>query len=555
MQNKPWYQYYDAHVPHSLDYPGINVHELLEQTALKYPHKPCMIFEGTSISYRTLSRLSNHVAIHLRHIGLQKGQRVGLILPNIPQFLIAYYAILKAGGVVVAINPLFRAPEIERILRETDVRIAIILNQVHSLINQLMQKFELTTIITCRTNNIDRLSASDELESEIPEEGSKQKYAQELEFIELLKKPEKTLEIENQISPDDPAIFQYTGGTTGIPKAAIGLHRNLVANTIQFIRWCDLKEGQEVIIAALPLFHVYGMVLTMNLGVALGACIVLIPNPRDVGSILTAIEDYKATFYPGVPSMYQSINQHPDVKAGKYDLRSIKACISGSATLHPEIKNTFENLTGGKLLEGYGLSEAPTATHCNPLYGENRTGSIGLPLPDVDCRVVDVDSGKIDLNPGKIGELIIKGPQIMRGYHNMPEETKFTLRNGWLYTGDVVRMDKDGYFYIIDRKKSLIKVSGFQVWPNEIEAVIASHPGVEEVGVGGVPDSARGEKVIAWVVLQGQKKLGAKEIIRWCRERLAPYKIPKEIYFIDSLPRSGVGKILRKELIKAYLNQ
>ena len=556
MQIKPWLEHYDVHVPHSLKYPKIACYEFLEHSAAKFPKKACVIFEGLKISYKTISCLSDHLAIRIKQMGLIKGDRVGLIFPNIPQFIITYFAILKAGGVVVSINPLFSDSEIKRILLDSNVRIVLCGEKLKTIFNKINCDVKLKIIVMCFFLFTIKPDMSQNAKSGISERDIRESLnntgLMEMEYLELLKIPDKLSKIKEDVLPTDPAIFQYTGGTTGAPKAAVGLHRNIVANTIQFIRWCDLREGKEVVAAALPLFHVYGMLLTMNLGIALGASIVLIKNPRDVGGILSDIEKYKVTFYPGVPNMYYAINQYPDVKAGKYDLSSIRACISGSAALQAEVKNDFENLTGGKLLEGYGLSEAPTATHCNPLYGENRSGSIGLPLPDVDCRVVDIDTGKIDLKPSEIGELVIKGPQIMWGYHNMPRETKIVLKNGWLYTGDIVFMDEDGYFYIVDRKKSLIKVSGFQVWPNEIEAAIASHPGVKEVGVGGVYDAAKGERVIAWISLKENEKLNEKDIVRWCRGRLAPYKIPKEIYFLDALPRSGVGKILRRKLIEDY---
>ena len=304
------------------------------------------------------------------------------------------------------------------------------------------------------------------------------------------------------VGPDDAAIFQYSGGTTGVPKAAIGMHKNLIANVHQFQIWCDLKPGKETILAVIPLYHVYGMVLALAMSATIGAKLILVDDPKNIDLILEEIEKQKVTFFPGVPTMYYAINQNKKVKEGKCNLSSIKACISGSATLHPQIKEEFERLTGGKLVEGYGLSEAPTATHCNPLFGKNKTGSIGLPLPGVVCRVVDLENGLLDKKPGETGELILQGPQVMKGYHNNPSENKVALRDDWLFTGDVVRMDEDGYFFIVDRKKSLIKVGGFQVWPNEIEGVLNSHPLIQESAVGGIPDIEKGEKVIAWVVLK-----------------------------------------------------
>jgi long-chain acyl-CoA synthetase len=352
------------------------------------------------------------------------------------------------------------------------------------------------------------------------------------------------------------AIFQYTGGTTGVPKAAIGLHRNLVSNTLQFKHWLvNIDEGQETLLMAIPMFHVYGMVIGMSLAIACGASLVMVPNPRNLQSLLTSLEGYRATIFPGVPNLYGSIIRNADVLAGKYNLGSIKACISGSAPLPSDIKEKFESITGGKLCEGYGLSEAPTATHCNPILGENRTGSIGLPLPDVDSQIVDMEKGIMILKPGEIGELIVRGPQVMAGYYHMPEETAAALREGWLYTGDIARMDQDGYFYLVDRKKEVIKASGFQVWPREVEDVIATHPKVLEVGVAGIPDEFRGEAPKAWVVTRAGESLNEQEVKNWCETFLAPFKIPSEIEFRTELPRTIVGKVLRRELVRQHIEK
>jgi long-chain acyl-CoA synthetase len=312
------------------------------------------------------------------------------------------------------------------------------------------------------------------------------------------------------------------------------------------------EDGKEVVLMAIPLFHVYGMVAGMNFAMAAGASMVMVPNPRDLKDVLGNIQRFKASIFPGVPTLYNAINNHPEVLAGKYNLSTIKACISGSAPLLRETKEKFEALTGGKLFEGYGLSEAPTATHCNPMFGENPPGSIGLPLPDVECRIISLDDGTTPLPPGEIGELAIRGPQVMKGYHNMPTETANTLRDGWLFTGDIARMDEKGYFYIVDRKKELIKPGGYQVWPREVEEVIMENPKVLEVGVAGVPDPYRGETVKAWVVLKPGETVSAEEIKTWCSGRLAKYKIPTEVEFRKELPKTTVGKILRRELVRQH---
>jgi long-chain acyl-CoA synthetase len=361
-----------------------------------------------------------------------------------------------------------------------------------------------------------------------------------------------------EIDPSDTALFQYSGGTTGVSKGAIAMHKNVVANTLQIRSWMTgLEEGREVVLMGIPLFHVYGMVAGMSFAMSTGASMVMVPNPRDLKDVLDNIAKYKATIFPGVPALYNGINNHADVKTGKYDLSSIKACISGSAPLMRETKEQFEGLTGGKVFEGYGLSEAPTATHCNPLLGENKIGSIGMPLPNVDVKLVSLDDGETELQQGEIGEIIIHGPQVMKGYHNMPTETTNTLREMkdgkvWLFTGDIARMDEDGYFYIVDRKKELIKPGGYQVWPREVEEALSDHPKVLEVGVAGIPDPYRGETVKAWIVFKPDESATEAELKAFCKERLAAYKVPTHYEFRDELPKTTVGKILRRELVRQH---
>jgi long-chain acyl-CoA synthetase len=378
----------------------------------------------------------------------------------------------------------------------------------------------------------------------------------DIQFKELIGRHKPVDRPKLEISPDDTAIFQYSGGTTGISKAAVAMHRNLIANALQVHVWIpNAVDGQETVLMAIPLFHVYGMVAGMLFAIRAGAGMVMIPNPRDLKDVLASIQKYKASIFPGVPAMYNAINNNPDVIAGKYNLSSIKGCISGSAALMRETKEKFEALTGGKLCEGYGLSEAPTATHCNPLIGENRTGSIGLPFPDVDARIISLEDGVTEMKLGEQGELCIKGPQVMKGYHNMPTETANTLRDGWLYTGDIAKVDADGYFYIVDRKKELMKPSGYQVWPREVEEVISSYPKVLEVGVAGVLDAKRGETVKAWVVLKPGETATQEEIREYCKKNIAAFKVPTEVEFRTELPKTTVGKVLRRELVREHMEK
>jgi len=551
--NKPWLTHYDRGVPEHIDYPQVPLFHFLRNAANNYPQYPCTTFKGEQITYQVMDQASDALANGLISLGLQKGDRVALMLGNIPQFVLSFFAILKAGGVVVAVNPLYKARELVYQLSDSGSRFLIALPSNYPLIKQIQSETSLEKSILTEVDDALQLTSSGL-------NGAKQHdiLIGENEFWlgQCFLPAEKQSLSRVTITPDDVAIFQYSGGTTGIPKGAIALHRNLVANTMQFKSWLvGLKEGQESVLTAIPLYHVYGMVIAMSMGVALAANLVLIPNPRNIQDILANIERYRTTLFPGVPSMYHSINHHPDVLAGKYDLRSIKACISGSAPLLREVKEQFESLTGGKLIEGYGLSEAPTATHCNPMLGENREGSIGLPLPDVDCRIVSLDEEHRNLEMGKVGELLIKSPQVMLGYHNMPGETLLALNEGWLSTGDIARMDEDGYFYLVDRKKDVIKAGGFQVWPREVEEVLSEHPDASEVAVAGVVKPQKGEIVRAWIVPKEGREPSKGEIRKWCRERLVGYKVPSEIDFVSELPRSTVGKVLKRELVRQYIER
>lgn len=557
---RPWFKFYDEGVPRHIDYPQVPVHYFLEESARKYPDRACTIFKGAVITYREMNELTDRLAAGLAALGVKKGDRVGLFMPNTPQFVIAYFAILKAGGVVVATNPLYTPREIIHQVNDAGIEYMVVMSNYYRRIKEVQAKTRIKRLVV--TNIKETLPPVLRLLFTLTQE-KKGGFRVTLQDDDVWMwdliaqhRPEERPQIE--ITPDDVALFQYTGGTTGLSKGAVVLHRNVVANALQIRYWMpNLEEGKEVLLMAIPLFHVYGMVAGMHFAMATGSSLVMIPDPRDLKEILTSIQKYRCSIFPGVPTLYNAINNHPDVQAGKYDLSSIKACISGSAPLLRETKEKFEALTGGKVFEGYGLSEAPTATHCNPLLGENRTGSIGLPLPDVDAKIVSLDDGETELPPGEVGELIIHGPQVAKGYHNMPTETAntFRQRNGevWLYTGDIAYMDEDGYFYIVDRKKEVIKPGGYQVWPREVEEVIKEHPKVLEVGVAGIPDPYRGETVKAWVVVKPGETLTAEEVKQWCRERLAPFKVPTHVEFRDELPKTTVGKILRRELVRQHI--
>jgi long-chain acyl-CoA synthetase len=555
MEHRPWHDYYDEGVPISLTYPPIPIFQYLQENAKKYPDKACTIFKGAIITYQEMNRITDELAAALVDLGVKKGDRVGVLIPNTPQFVIAFFAIVKAGGVVVATNPQYTGREILHQANDSGMELMILMSNYYELVKGIQPQSGIKQIIV--TNIKETLPPLLRLLFTLAKEkkgGFRVKLRDnDLGLPDLLKKYSGASKPDVEVGPDDTAIFQYSGGTTGVPKAAIGLHRNLVANTVQMLTWITSAElGKEVVMMAIPLYHVYGMVAGMTYGLAGGSSLVMVPDPRDLKDLLGNLQKYKATMFPAVPALYNAINNNPDVQAGKYDLSAIKACISGSAPLMRETKETFERLTGGKLFEGYGMSETPTATHCNPNLGENRTGSIGLPFPDVDAKIIDLDDEVTELPPGEIGELVIKAPQVFKGYHNMPTETRNALRNGWLYTGDIARMDEQGYFYIVDRKKELIKPGGFQVWPREVEEVLQDHPAIQDVGVAGIPDPDRGETVKAWIVLKEGQTLDKAELKEWCLDKLARYKIPTEIEFRDELPKTTVGKLLRRELVREH---
>lgn len=561
MNDRPWLAHYDKGVPQTIEYPKAPLFHFLENAAEKYPDRACTIFKGAVISYKEMNTRTDHMAAALVELGVKKGDRVGIFMPNTPQFVIAYFGILKAGGVVVAVNPTYPPDEVITPVDDANIEIMFTLTKFYPILTAVRKRSKLKRIIV--SNIKETLPPITSLLFTLVKEKKEGHHLEALEdgdvwMKDLLKKHENSPRPKVDISPDDIALFQYSGGTTGVPKGAVALHRNVVANTLQIKSWMPtLEEGREVVLMGIPLFHVYGMVAGMNFAMTNGASMVMVPNARDLKDVLQNISKYKATIFPGVPLLYNAINNHPDVKAGKYDLSSIKACISGSAPLMRETKEQFEKLTGGRVFEGYGLSEAPTATHCNPLQGVNKTGSIGMPLPDVEVKIISLDDGETELPQGEIGEVALHGPQVMKGYHNMPTETANSLRQlkdgkTWLFTGDIARMDEDGYFYIVDRKKELIKPGGFQVWPREVEEAISAHPKVLEVGVGGIPDPNRGETVKAWIVTKPGETLTVEELKAFCKEHLAPYKVPTHYEFRTELPKTTVGKILRRELVRQH---
>ena len=562
MNERPWLANYDRGVPHTLEIPDVTFFHFLEESAKKFPDRACTIFKGAVITYQEMNAITDRIAAALVGMGIKKGDRVGIFMPNTPQFVMAYYGILKAGAVVVATNPLYTVPEIAHQANDAGIEVMFVMTNFYEKMKKAQPDTRIKKMIV--TNLKETLPPLMRVLFTLVRE-KKQGFRIEggieegdIWFQDLLSRNQDASRPTLEIDPGDTALFQYSGGTTGVSKAAVATHRNISVNALQISSWMTgLDEGKEVVLMAIPLFHVYGMVAGMGFAIANGGSMVMVPNPRDLKDILSNIQKYKATIFPGLPALYNGINNYPDAKAGKYNLSSIKACISGSAPLMRETKEQFESLTGGKVFEGYGLSEAPTATHCNPFVGENKTGSIGMPLPSVDAKIISLDDGETEMQQGEIGEIIIHSPQVMKGYHNMPTETANSLRTMkdgkvWLFTGDIARMDEDGYFYIVDRKKELIKPGGYQVWPREVEEALSAHPKILEVGVGGIPDAYRGETVKAWIVLKPGETATEEELKAFCKESLAPYKVPTHYEFRDELPKTTIGKILRRELIRQH---
>ncbi len=576
--DKPWLKEYDSGVPATIDYPQVPLHQFLLDTAAKHPQKTALIFGNVveplgnalmdaPMTYGQLLEATLRFAAALQEMGIQKGDPVALWLPNCPQFVIAYYATLMVGGIVVPCNPSYVAREIKHQLTDSGAKVAVVLSMLYPVMKQVRAETQVQQVIV--TNIKEYFPGFLKFLFTIATE-KKEGHFQDISgdadtywFQDLLAqasaKPEPV-----EVTPDDTAVLMYTGGTTGVSKGAQLTHRNLVANALQTRWWMfDSKEGEEVMMTALPLYHSYSMTVSMNHTVFLAGKMILIPNPRIQDHVLKSIKKHKPTLYPGVPALYVSISSHPEI--GKYDVSSIRACISGAAPLPPEVQESFEKLTGGKLVEGYGLSESSPVTHCNPIYGKRKEGSwIGLPMSDTDSIIMDLETGEKPVGTGDIGELCIRGPQVMKGYWNMPTETTNVLREHpalgpgkWLHTGDMARMEADGFFQIVDRKKDMILgTGGYNIYPREVEDVLYEHPKVLEAAVAGVPvGKEKGERVKAYIVLKPGETATEDEILEYCRDSLAYYKVPKFVEFRDELPKTMVGKILRRVLIEEELKR
>ncbi len=550
---RPWLGSWPEGVPKSIDYPEIPVHELLRRAAKEFGGRPAITFYGKSISYRDLDAAADRFAAGLRRIGVLPGDLVSLVLPNTPHFVVAFFAVLRTGGIVVQTNPLYTPRELEGLWTDAGVETVVTLDLFWHNVSKARANAGVKRVVVCDVGEFLKvplrqlypikkrrdLKKQGHWPLDIPHEVGIHRFA------DLARTPPSPA-LETRASLDDVVVLQYTGGTTGTSKGAMLTNRNLIANAMQVAAWFSAgSHRSEKLLGAIPLFHVYGLTAVMLLSVVAGIEVILYPNPREIGAILKLINKTKPSLFPGVPTMYIAILRHP--KLAKYDLRSIRACISGAAPLPNEVRKQFEAATGGRLVEGYGLTEASPVTHCNPLNGVVKE-CIGIPFPDTDAKIVDADDPTREVAQGEVGELAVRGPQVMKGYWNKPEETRNVLRDGWLLTGDLAKMDADGYFYIVDRKKDLILCSGYNVYPREVEEVLFMHPAVGEAAAIGVPDPYRGETVKAFVVLKPGKTVTEADLIAFCKERLAPFKVPKAVEFATALPMSLVGKVLRRQL-------
>lgn len=522
VEERPWLKHYTEEQPADIEIPEISLPQLLAQSAEKYQDKTAITFFNQTITFRELSEKVNIVASAFYKRGLKKGDRVALMLPNTPFYPISYFAALTCGATIVQVNPMYQPDELRYILNDSGAKFIIAFEPLAPIVEAVKKDTKLDEIIYASAE-----SAS--------------------EFHELLQDPgDKVPEVD--FNPkEDVAVLQYTGGTTGRSKGAMLTHTNLIANTIQSaIAIKPVSDpGNERVLMVAPLFHVYGMTSGMNLAIYNGNNLIMLPK-FDVEQVVQTIETHKTTNFPGVPTMYIALLEYAKKHQTKLD--TFKSCTSGSAPLPVEVLEQLHEITGAPVSEGYGLSEASPTTHRNPVVGLQKAGSIGIPFPSTYVKIVDQETGEQSLNVGEIGELIVKGPQVMKGYWNMPEETNQTVRDGWLYTGDLAKMDEDGYFYIVGRKKELIIASGYNVYPIEIEDVIYEHPKVLEAAVFGVPHPYRGETIKAVIVAQESQTLTEEEITDFCKKKLAAYKVPKIIEFREELPKTAVGKILKRKL-------
>ncbi len=549
-QDKPWFAHYEKDVPEAVDYEEVCLPGFLERSAEKFPNNMALLFQGYKVTYRELNDMVNRFAICLSDFGVKKGDSVAILLPNLIPCVASYYAIMRIGAIAVMNNPLYSDRELEHQFNDSDSKVLITLDLLADRMVALRPKTKIQQIVY--TSIGDYLPFPKNFL--FPLVGKKKGLAKDVQPAEDLYKWKDVLKKYYPNPPgielgfNDVAMYQYTGGTTGVSKGVMLTHANLSKQVQHVAAWFPtFEEGKEIMLGALPFFHVFGLSTAMNLSIYLGWGHILIPKPQPE-PLLEAISKFRPTFAPLVPTMYIGMLNDPKIKES--DLTSIKGCFSGSAPLPVEVIREFEEKTGAVIVEGFGLTETTPVTHINPFNPEKRkVGSIGLPIPDTECRIVDLNDGVTDMPVDESGELLIRGPQVMQGYWNMPEETAKTLtEDGWLYTGDIAKMDEDGYFYIVDRKKDMIISGGYNVYPRDIDEVFFEHPKVQEACTIGIPHPSRGEAAKVFIVLREGETATEEEFLEYCKDKLAKYKWPTELEFRDELPKTNVGKVLRKDL-------
>ncbi|MBY7143216.1 long-chain-fatty-acid--CoA ligase [Virgibacillus sp. NKC19-3] len=549
-QVKRWHKHYPTEIPTTIDYDKKSLHAFLAESVQRYPKKKALHFMGKELSYNELYAQTRRMANYMQSLGLQKGDRVAVMLPNSPQAVISYYATLMAGAIVVQTNPLYKERELEYQLKDSGATFIVCLDILLPRVTNVRANTDLKhTIVTgikdylpFPKNVMYPFIQKKQYNMVVKVEQSNETHLWQF----MMEKSTEDFE-EVDVDPvNDLALLQYTGGTTGNPKGVMLTHYNLVSNVQMCVSWLyNTKEGEEVVLGVLPFFHVYGMTTVMNMAVMQGFKMILLPN-FDAEEVLKTIQKQKPTLFPGAPTIYIGILSHPAIN--KYDLSSIQACISGSAPLPVEVQEQFEKITDGSLIEGYGLTESSPVTHANFVWGNRVNGSIGVPWPDTDSKIFRMTSGE-EADIGEVGEIAVKGPQIMKGYWNNQEETDNVLKNGWLFTGDLGYMNDEGYFFVVDRKKDVIIAGGYNIYPREVEEVLYENEGIQEAVVVGIPDPYRGETVKAYVVLKEGYALTEKELNAYCRKHLAAFKVPRAYDFREELPKTAVGKILRRQLI------
>jgi len=546
--DRPWLKKYPSTVPPHLEIPNVLLHELIEASVRRWPSRDAFVYYGAKWTYARFWQASERLAAALAKEGVRPGDRVAIYLPNCPLYPVALFAVLRLGATVVQVSPLYIGQDLTRILQDSEPKALVTLEILYPNVAKVRADCPVPAVFVGRLRELYPFPKSLFVNSVL----KRSKMNTEFPTDPWVRPCGRALRTPGSIPAwrGDPAtsvaVLQYTGGTTGKPKGAMLTHRNLVANVVQSNSWnTTRRSGSDVIMAAIPFFHIYGLTVAILMGLADGATVVIQTRP-EIRELLKLISKYRPTEFPGVPALYNAFIQQPDL--AKFHIRSIRYCLSGSAPLPLEVAKRFEQLTGANLVEGYGLSETSPVTHVNPVEGERRAGSIGVPLPDTDQRVVDLETGSRVLATGEVGELAVRGPQVMLGYYHQPEETDLVLKDGWFRTGDVARIDADGYAYIVDRKKDMINVSGMKVYPREVEEVLFQHPGVADVAVIGIPDAEHGEVVKAFVVRKPGATVTAEELQAFVRERIAHFKAPRSVEFRDSLPRTGVQKVLRRVL-------